>query len=338
MYKCTDLTSLFNAISTKKTLYLPVDGTDGRAHFKKWSNDVKYSKALNTVRSAKDFFFPHTENLMAFKTQGKCIEVVDTRCESEDFVIFGMRECDVKSLEILDKVFLADPVDTYYASRREHGIIISVACNFPSETCFCGTFGIDASSPTGDIACYFEGDTVYLDAVTSKGIDLMESLNEICVKCDDSAVKNLQKIIKERLNNLPLNNLTTEGFGEGQTETLFNDERWETMSKACLGCGTCTYTCPTCQCYDIRDFNNGKSICRYRCWDSCMYSDFTKMSAGQPRTNQAQRFRQRFMHKLVYFPENNNGLFSCVGCGRCLNYCPVSLNIVKVMKELGGNE
>ncbi len=95
--------------------------------------------------------------------------------------------------------------------------------------------------------------------------------------------------------------------------------------------------CPTCQCYDIKDFNTGHGVRRFRCWDSCMYSDFTKMSAGQPRLTQLERFRQRFMHKLVYYPENNDGLFSCVGCGRCVAKCPIQMNIVKVMKTLGGH-
>ncbi len=338
MLKCTNISSLLAKIAETKTLYLPVDGDNGKSSFAQWNENSEYSKALNTVRSAKDFFFPHTEDLMMFKTEGKSIEVIDTRCEAEDFVIFGMRECDVKSLEVLDRVFLSDPIDTFYASRREHGIIMSIACNFPLETCFCGTFGIDASTPSGDIACYINGDTIFMDAKTEKGVALLNSIGDIGSACNSNEVSQLQATIKERLSNLPLCGLTTNGFGAGKTEDLFNDERWAALSNACLGCGTCTYTCPTCQCYDIRDFKNGKSVCRYRCWDSCMYSDFTKMSAGQPRTTQLQRFRQRFMHKLVYFPDNNDGMFSCVGCGRCLINCPASLNIVKVMKELGGDK
>ena len=108
--------------------------------------------------------------------------------------------------------------------------------------------------------------------------------------------------------------------------------------KACLACGTCTFICPTCQCYDIRDYNTGNGIQRFRCWDSCMYSDFTLMAHGNIRNSQKERFRQRFMHKLVYFPENNDGMFSCVGCGRCVSKCPSSLNIVKVIKSLGVSE
>ncbi len=110
---------------------------------------------------------------------------------------------------------------------------------------------------------------------------------------------------------------------------------WKQLSESCLGCGTCTFVCPTCQCYDIKEFDSGKLVRRFRCWDSCMYSDFTKMSAGQPRPTQLERFRQRFMHKLVYFPDNNDGIFGCVGCGRCLAKCPIHMNIVKVVKTLG---
>ncbi len=113
---------------------------------------------------------------------------------------------------------------------------------------------------------------------------------------------------------------------------------WGKLSESCLGCGTCTFVCPTCQCYDIQDRDaKGGGVRRFRCWDSCMYSDFTLMAHGNPRTTQLQRFRQRFMHKLVYYPQNYDGAFSCVGCGRCVEKCPASLNIVKVMKTLNQN-
>ena len=96
-------------------------------------------------------------------------------------------------------------------------------------------------------------------------------------------------------------------------QEIFDSPKWEELYKPCLACGTCTFVCPTCQCYDIRDYDTGKGIRRFRCWDSCMYSDFTLMAHGNNRKSQKERFRQRFMHKLVYYPENNDGLFSCVG-------------------------
>lgn len=331
------LDSLFFAISEQFKLYLPVDGKNG-ANYELYESGKTLSNALNTVRSAKDFFFPQTENLMDFKVEGKNIEVIDTREECEDFVIFGVRACDVRSFDVLDRVFLAEPVDSYYKNRREHGIIMSLACTRPAETCFCGTFAIDAANPGGDIVCYKTDDWLYMDAKTEKGEKLLDSIENIAQNCDETAVDEQKTMIKERVSRLPLADLSADKFGAGKTDEYFNDPKWAELSASCLGCGTCTFVCPTCQCYDIKDFNTGHSVKRFRCWDSCMYSEFTKMSAGQPRLSQLERFRQRFMHKLVYYPTNNDGMFSCVGCGRCLAKCPIQMNIVKVMKTLGGSE
>ena len=327
---------LFAAIAADRTLYLPVD-TKAGARFEAWEEGKTLSEALNTVRSAKDFFFPQTENLVDFRTEGKTIEIIDPRRECENFVLFGVRACDVRSFEVLDRVFLKEPVDTYYQNRREHGLIVSMACRRPAETCFCGTFGIHADAPEGDIVCYPAEDELFLEAKTEKGAALLDSLNTLTEAVEDTAADGVQEQIRERLKALPLASLSAEAFGAGKTDEFFNDPAWKELSESCLGCGTCTFVCPTCQCYDIKDFNTGHGVRRFRCWDSCMYSDFTKMSAGQPRLTQLERFRQRFMHKLVYYPENNDGLFSCVGCGRCVAKCPIQMNIVKVMKTLGGH-
>ena len=337
MRKCSldNLNNIFAEIAKNMTLYLPVD-TEGGAAFTQWTEGVEYSESLNTVRSPKDFFFPQTENLMAFKTEGKNIEIIDTRSETEDFAVFGVRACDTKSFDVLDRVFLSDPVDSYYANRREHGVIISVACTRPSETCFCTAFDIDATSPQGDISVWKTETDVYFEANTEKGAALMEKLSALTEDCDNTAVESVKESTKAILSRLPLKDLKLSAFGGGKTMELFENEAWDELSQSCLGCGTCTFVCPTCQCYDIKDFNTGNSVIRFRCWDSCMYSDFTKMAHGNNRLTQKERFRQRFMHKLVYYPENNDGLFSCVGCGRCLAKCPISMNIVKVIKKIGG--
>ncbi len=331
------LDQLFAEISSKSALYIPVDTAAG-AKFEKYDGTKKMSDALNTVRSAKDFFFPQTENLVDFKVEGKNIEIKETVKEDEDFVVFGVRACDVKSFEILDRVFLADPVDNFYKNRRDHGIIVSMACTRPAETCFCQTFGIDATAPAGDIECHKTADAVYLEAKTDKGAKLLESLNALTEDADASAVEAQKAQTKEVFKKLPLAGLDASAFGDGKTNEFFNAPEWKTLSESCLGCGTCTFVCPTCQCYDIKDFNTGHEVKRFRCWDSCMYSDFTRMAHGNPRLTQVERFRQRFMHKLVYYPTNNEGIFGCVGCGRCMAKCPINMNIVKVMKKLGGNK
>ena len=330
------LNDFFAAIAAEEKLYLPVDGEKG-ADYKLWSEGVTYSKALNTNRSAKDFFFPQTENIVDFKREGKTIEVIDTRTETEDFVVFGVRACDARSFSILDKVFLADPVDSFYAARRAHGTIVTVACTRPGETCFCGAFGIDMTAPEGDVSTWIAEDALWLVANTEKGEALLNKVAALTEEGDTAAVDAQKAAVKEIAKKLPLQNLPTDAFKGNVLLEKFNSAKWPELSKACLGCGTCTFVCPTCQCYDIFDFDTGHGVKRARCWDSCMYSDFTKMAHGNSRNSQVERFRQRFMHKLVYFPMNNDGEFGCVGCGRCLSKCPINMNIVKVMKSLGGD-
>ena len=191
MLKCSinELNGVFAKIASSATLYLPADN-EGKTEYTKWAEGVEWSKSLNTVKSPKDFFFPQVEDLMKFKTEGKSISIDDIREESEDFVVFGVRACDVRSFDILDRVFLVEPYDSYYASRREHGVIISCACTRPTETCFCKTFGIDCTNPGGDIAVWRTEEAVYWQANTEKGEKLLATLG--LEECDESAV-NAQK-------------------------------------------------------------------------------------------------------------------------------------------------
>ena len=328
------LNALFARIAADKKLYLPIEKA-GKVDFYEWSEGENVRlDALKTVKSAKDVFFPQVENLLKFRVEGKSIEINQAPLCEEDFVIFGVRGCDAKSFEILDRVFLVDPRDEFYASRRAHGIVVTLACGEPEESCFCTNFGVNPANPGGDVTAWIVGEEMFLQANTEKGEKLIAELDEADAKAAEDEQARISEIVKK----LPLNGLNLEGFDGEHLMEKFNDPKWEGLSRACLGCGTCTFVCPTCQCYDIRDFDNGKSVTRYRCWDSCMYSDFTLMAAENSRHTQLQRYRQRFMHKLVYFPANNEGVYSCVGCGRCVEKCPQGLNIVRVIKALGVNE
>lgn len=331
------INDLFRAIAATQKLFLPVD-TNAGAQYREWSEGVTMSQALNTNRSAKDFFFPQTENLAEFKVEGKKIEVKPQVNEYEDFVVFGVRACDAASFAILDRVFLSEPVDTFYEHRRTHGTIVTLACNRPAETCFCTTFGIDPAVPGGDVSAWQMGDALYLEAQNEKGQKLLDAVNAELSEAPADAAEPVKAAIRVMMEKLPLANLSLKGIEDQKMLDLFYSDKWKGLSESCLGCGTCTFVCPTCQCYDVRDFDTGNGIQRFRCWDSCMYSDFTRMAHGNIRNSQMERFRQRFMHKLVYFPENNEGIYSCVGCGRCLAKCPIHMNIVKVIKTMGGTE
>lgn len=330
-----DINKLFSAFSKENAVYAPVK-EGGLSDYKVWDEEKEVCLTdLNTVKSPKDMFFPQTENLVAFKRGDKTLDIIENRDPSEPTVVFGVRACDLKGFEVLDKVFLAEPVDTYYADRRSKVAIVALACGEPEETCFCTTFGIDPTNPVADATAWIVDDELYIKADTDKGKKLLEHAGGVLSDADDAKVKAQQENVNKILAELPFGNLNLEEFDGDHMMEKFNSEKWKELSSSCIGCGTCTFVCPTCQCYDIRDFDTGNGIKRFRCWDSCMYSDFTKMAHGNPRTSQVERFRQRFMHKLVYFPANNDGMYSCVGCGRCLQKCPVSMNIVKVIKALG---
>ena len=328
------LNQWLEGIAGERRVIAPIEAAD-QVNYGVWTPDSKIRlDALRTVKSAKDAFFPQVENMMNFRAEGKNLSVQMIDPKAEDFVILGVKACDARSFDILDRVFLSDPYDPFYAARREHATVVTLACGRPDENCFCVNFGIDPADPKGDATMWIVDDTLYLRANTEKGEVLVKDLED----ADDAAVKAQQAKTREVAEKLPFAHLNLKGFDGDHLMEKFNDPHWAELSRACLGCGTCTFVCPTCQCYDIRDFDTGHGVQRYRCWDSCMYSDFTLMAHGTNRPTQVERFRQRFMHKLIYFPSNNEGMYSCVGCGRCLAKCPQNLNIVKVIKALGGDE
>ena len=356
MYKIAikDLDTLFSKIAAEQELILPLKKA-GQYNFGVYEEGANTEGILvnKTVKSAKDAFFPQFETLYnvrktitpadelangeeasGTKIRTK-LEVSMEDLKDKDFVVFGMRACDVKAVDVLDKVFLSDPVDNYYKARRDHGIIVALACHEPEESCFCTVFGIDPADPKADVATWVVGEDLYWKPLTDKGTALTEGVKDLFADADEQAIEEEKANIKAIMDKLPNTKLSLEGWGAGKTDEKFGSDVWAKLYNPCLGCGTCTFVCPTCQCYDIKDYTTKDGIERYRCWDSCMYSDFTLMAGGQNRTTQLQRFRQRFMHKLVYFPDRYDGMYSCVGCGRCVDKCPQSLNIVKVIKAFG---
>lgn len=330
--KAENLPALFRTIAAERELYLPVKA-GGQVNFAAWSEEAEVSlETLKTVKSPKDAFFPQSENLYTCVRDGKKITIEPEVLKEQNFVVFGMKACDAQGVKVLDRVFLSDPVDSFYAARREHGTIVALACHEPEESCFCKVFGIDCAEPAADVAAWMIQGELYWKPLTEKGETLTEQIKEVLTDAEEQQVEEEKKAIRTIVEKLPYSNLSLKGWGEKDYMERFNSPVWEELYKPCLACGTCTFVCPTCQCYDIKDYDTGHGVQRYRCWDSCMYSDFTMMAHGNNRTSQMQRFRQRFMHKLVYYPLNNDGLFSCVGCGRCVEKCPSSLNIVKVIK------
>lgn len=326
------LPGLFAAIAADADLFLPVKSA-GKTNFALWTPDCQSDlDTLKTVKSPKDVFFPQSETLYTCGNDGGKLSVTPEKHRDTPFVVFGMRACDERAAAVLDRVFLSDPVDTFYAARRQMGTVVTLACGRPERSCFCAAFGIDCAAPGGDVAAWLTEEHLYWKPQSEKGTALTKRLSPLLEECGEEAVTAQQERIHAVCHRLPLKDLSLSGWGAEAAQRNFDSPIWESLYQPCLACGTCTFVCPTCQCYDIKDYDTGSGIRRYRCWDSCMYSDFTMMAAGNNRTSQMQRFRQRFMHKLAYFPANYGGMFSCVGCGRCVDKCPSHLNIVKVIR------
>ena len=164
-----NLNQLYAKINETMGLFIPVKRA-GEVNYAVWGEGKEVSlETLKTVKSPKNMFFPQTENMMKFKTDGKNIEVIDVReqwDERRPFVMFGVKACDYKAIEVLDKVFLGDPVDSYYKMRREATTIVTLACSRPEESCFCGVFGIDATAPQGDVTTWLDAEYLYWQANT----------------------------------------------------------------------------------------------------------------------------------------------------------------------------
>ena len=238
------LNDLYAKINESMGLYIPVKKA-GEVNYAVWGEGKEVSlETLKTVKSPKSMFFPQTENMMKFKTEGKYIEIIDIRDEKTPFVLFGVKPCDYKAIEVLDKVFLADPVDTYYQARREATTIVTLACSKPEESCFCKVFDIDATAAYGDVTTWLDNEYLYWQANTEKGAVLTELVKALMEEGGEAEVTAQQEATKAIIEQLPFSNLDLSKFKPENLNELFNAAEWQEMSEACLGCGTCTFVYP----------------------------------------------------------------------------------------------
>jgi ferredoxin len=287
----------------------------------------------NTTKSLKEFFFPEREELFGYRLDSKGVTLTAPHPSLHTpRVIFAARPCDAASFPILNKLFAWDYEDPFYLRRREKTIIISLACSQPAKTCFCVSVG---GSPTGvrgsDLLLYPLDDVYYVRVISDKGKALIERHKGFFEESDEEQDEKRAQLEEEWKGRV-----TKEIDVEGLSKALhFESPLWETVARQCIGCGICTFLCPTCHCFDIQDEGDPSEGWRVRFWDSCAFQDFTKMRVSQPRPTQYRRYRQRVMHKFKYYPENF-GEILCVGCGRCIQYCPVGIDITGVLRVMRG--
>jgi sulfhydrogenase subunit beta (sulfur reductase) len=274
--------------------------------------------------SAKEVVLPPSEPILFIEKRGQ--EVVFSEPPSGAQVVFGLRPCDAHGIAVLDAVFVGkEPVDLNYARRREATTLIGLSCPQMWEDCFCNSMGGMPNDPRHVDVLLSEVENGYaVNTVTDKGRTLIAHLN-------------LQEITDEPPE--PFLNEAESVLTQEDWPDRFVDHYWDLMAERCLECRMCAYLCPVCRCFDIRDqvTQQGISYSKYdrlRCWDSCTGANYRVVAGGHnPRATKGQRLRNRFFCKFHYF-HVEYGLSGCVGCGRCIEACPVNIDIVEVLRDM----
>ena len=320
-----NLTPLLESMAASRDVFVPAV-IDGVAKFARLGEGVEPDfDMVNTTMPPKDLLFPQTQKMYHYDVDENGSYRIHEYDESREQVVFGIRPCDMRSIVCLDEVFLTKGfVDEFYANAREKLVSVSIGCTHAAETCFCTSMGVDPQlAPNADVMLQDCGDTFNVIAQTEKGTAevaqwgaFLEDGEGAPAACDVTLKVSMDGVVD-----------TLEG--------MYDDPIWDNLSIKCLNCGTCTYVCPTCHCFDISQANRKKDGVRFRCWDSCMFSEYTMMAGGHnPRPEKLERVRNRFMHKLNFF-ERRYGMSLCVGCGRCVEKCPVALDITRLIDEIG---
>jgi ferredoxin len=294
-----------------KLAYRPVGGSDEIA----WGFE-------RTDMSPKTWLFPATEPILIVE-QGEQVNMQAPPAPMPT-VVFGVRPCDARGVLAIDALFLEKPPsDGQYARHREATTLIGLACPQMWESCFCTVVGGAPNSTDGLDILLTEVDGGYgLQVVSAKGAALTADL-----------------LVQNREVNLPVPK-RIEGLPSlrpsDEWKAQFDDLFWQRVSDRCLSCRTCTFVCPTCRCFDVRDEvvsrRPGVQVYeRLRAWDACTSALYRRIAGGHnPRPTQRYRLRNRFYCKFAYYPDDF-GPLGCVGCGRCIDACPVDIDILEVI-------
>jgi ferredoxin len=306
-----------------KTLAEKLISEDYRVYVPDSRSFIEYEKAKDipkgkTRKSIKEFLLPQNEVLIRY---GKWIEEVPL--DREKRALIGVNPCDAKAVTLLDKIYLEGLMDPYYQTRRENTLIVSRNCE-PNNYCFCESFGLTPFSTEGsDIFLIEKGERTYIIPVTSRGEKILSSIDGLMNTDVDESSIIVQHNFSRKVN----------PDIQDELRKKFDDEMWKRISLNCISCGTCTFLCPTCFCFDMLDEGEKEGF-RYRAWDSCQFPLYTlESSSHNPRREKWQRLRNRFYDKFLYTVESKGEIF-CVGCGRCIEFCPGGIDITEILAEV----
>ncbi|UCB59417.1 MAG: 4Fe-4S dicluster domain-containing protein [Thermoplasmatales archaeon] len=326
-----NLPKFITEIMGKNKVFAPVEVND-ETYFKEIKNpkdiNMKYD---NSKLPPKSLLFCQTETLFKF-TPGTKVKIQPPDINNSKKAIFGIRPCDAKSFFIIDPVFKEDFEDPFYVTRRDNMLLVGLSCTNPYPNCFCTSFNDSpASSKHVDILLTDIGEKYFVEVNSEKGKKIVKSsLFKPATKADETKKKEVEKKAVNSITRFQKIDKIDE-----KLDKIFENHFWKEIADKCLRCGTCTYLCPTCHCFDIQDESTMIEGGRVRIWDTCMIPEYTLQASGyNPRPTRANRVRNRVYHKYNYYPKNLD-VIACVGCGRCIEGCPVNIDIIDVVTRAG---
>ena len=339
--KKSDWAEAIKKASKSYKLAGPVKEKDGHTFRELKKDEFPDMEYKETKMSAKTLVLPQSEVMFNYslnkEVEGHHI-LEEVPFDKTPVAAVGIRPYDAKAVEILKKNFMTeDYVDPYFERRYENLVLVGLGENDPLPGNFstsCSTGPFDESCL--DILLADTGEEYIGKILTEKGEKFASAAG--FSEGDASIEKQLEDLkiaaeakIKTKVSYDKLKKLTILD--------LYEAPFWEEIGFSCLNCGTCTYACPTCWCFDIQDEVKGDRGLRMRNWDSCMSEVYSVHTTGHdPRHEDWQRTRNRFMHKLKYYVDKYEDGIMCVGCGRCVNQCPVNIDIRKVCQQMNDYE
>jgi len=287
------------------------------------------------AQSWKKFLHPANEKIWEATSGGGTFSITQPEVDNTKRAFIGVRPCEIQALTIQDKVFTEGPyIDQMYQNRRKNTFIVAVNCLQPGGTCFCASMKSGPKAETGfdlSLTEMIESEKHYfiIESGTSNGTKIIDGLPTREATKDEleSAARAMEKSVKKMGRTMPVKKIK---------DTLtknFDNSHWEEIAERCLTCGNCTMVCPTCFCVTVENTTalSGQSAEKWNRWDSCYTIDFSYIHGGSIRNSAVSRYRQWMMHKLSYWVDQF-GTFGCVGCGRCITWCPAGIDITEEAK------
>jgi len=314
---------------------LPIGWTDrqdaGQYRLERRGDPALFGYAVGP-HSWKRFLHPPVERLWQAHREGDGFTVVENEEPTTPLAFVGVRACELRAIAIHDRVFLSGSFrDKAYTVRRDHAFIVSVNCGQACGTCFCVSMDAGPKVEAGfDLALtelIEEGSHRFVMEIGSAaGMDLIKDLPHRPATAEEIAAA--ERVV-DRTRGQMGRQLDTDGLKE-LLQANPNHPRWDEVAGRCLTCGNCTNVCPTCFCTTVDDTTDlsGATAERVRRWDSCFTLDFSYIHGGSVRNSARSRYRQWMTHKLAHWIDQF-GSSGCVGCGRCITWCPVGIDITE---------